>query len=124
MRRGGGFKLRLAALALAYAVALQALLGAWVGIASAHSVEDGASLLLCRTLAVGEAPRSDGTAPVHCVVMCLSGVCADGDPPALASVATEYAPQPVAPIFGDDRETIRSIGLVSARSARGPPTIG
>jgi hypothetical protein len=124
MRRGGSFKSRLAALAFAYAIALQALLGAWAGIASAHSIEADASRSLCRTLATGEAQPTDDAAPVHCAVMCLSGVCAGGDPPASVSVAIDYAPLRIASPFSDDRQTIRANAPFSARSARGPPTIG
>jgi hypothetical protein len=123
MRRGVSLKSRLARLAVAYAIALQGLLGAWSGVASAHSVERDASLSLCRTLAAGDAAPSDGAAPNHCVVMCLSGACGGSNPPMPMSVATEYAAPQIAVLSGDDHQTTRSIAPFSALSARGPPTI-
>lgn len=123
MLRGRSLKSRLAKLAIAYAIALQGLLGAWGGIGAAHSAERDASLSLCRTLAAGTAQPADETAPVHCVVMCLSGACVANDAPAPASVATEYAPSRIAILLGDDRETLLPIVTLSALSARGPPAI-
>jgi hypothetical protein len=123
MRRGVSFKSRLARLALAYAIALQAVLGAWVAVASAHNVDLDASLSLCRTLASGDAQQSDEALPTHCAAMCLSGACAGGNPPSPASVATEYAPPRIATFSSDDRESVRSIAPLSALGARGPPAI-
>lgn len=123
MLRGKSLKSRLARLAIAYAIALQGLLGAWGGIGTAHSVQRDASLSLCRTLAADDAQPSDGTAPIHCVVMCLSGACGAADPPVLASVTTEYAPRQITVFLSDDRETVQSIAPFSALSARGPPAI-
>ena len=123
MRRGVSLKSRLARLAVAYAIALQGLLGAWGGVAYAHSVERDASLSLCRTLAAGDTQPSDGTAPNHCVVMCLSGACGGSNPPMPLSAATEYAALQIAVMSGDDCEITRPIAPFSALSARGPPTI-
>jgi hypothetical protein len=122
MLRGRSLKSRLARLAVAYAIALQGLLGAWGGVGPAHSVERDAMRSLCRTLAADDAP-SDQTTPVHCVVMCLSGACSTGAPPAPATVTTEYAPRYVAAFFADEREAISSIAPRSVLGARGPPTI-
>jgi hypothetical protein len=113
----------LARLAIAYAIALQGLLGAWAGIASAHDFARDASMSLCRTLAADDAREPDGAAPTHCAVMCLSGACSNGASPTPVSVATEYAPPRLAYVPGDERETVRLIAPLSALSARGPPSI-
>ena len=121
MCRGMSFRAKLARLAIAYALALQALLGVWAGVASAHAIDPSQSL--CRTLAAGDAQQSDEAAPTHCLVMCLSGGCAAGDAPVLVSVATEYAAPRAAVSTRDDRQTVRSPEPLSALSARGPPPI-
>jgi hypothetical protein len=123
MRRGVSLKSKLARLAVAYAIGLQGLLGAWGGFASAHSVERDASLSLCRTLAAGDIQPSDETAPVHCVVMCLGGACNTTAPPTPAIVTTEYAPRQIAVVLAKDQETVRPIAPIFAHSARGPPTV-
>jgi hypothetical protein len=123
MLRGKSLKSRLARLAVAYAIALQGLLAAWGGVASAHSIERDAALSLCRTLAADDGQPSDESKPIHCVVMCLSGACSGGSSPPPTSAAIEYSPRQVVVFHADHRETTRTIAPLSSFSARGPPTI-
>lgn len=126
MRRGA--KSKFIRLALAYALAMQALLGAWVGhAAAANSQSLDPSLSLCRTLAAGETQQSgdDGAAGPHCAVMCLSGACGAGDPPAAASVAAEFSPPRIAyASIPNVRDPFPSAALGHGLNARGPPPIG
>lgn len=118
---------RLARIAVAYVLALQALLGVWAGHAAA--AEPNAfdpSLTLCRTTAAGETSNSDrdGALPQHCAVMCLSGACASADPPVVASVMVEFQPlrsrAAAIPVVHDATAgTLLHLGV----SARGPPSI-
>jgi hypothetical protein len=118
---------RLAHVALAYVVALQALLGVWAShAAAAESNGFDPSLTLCRTAATGEAQKSDRDAalPQHCAVMCLSGACASADPPVVGSAEVEFLPlrtRAVAiPAIRDAAGgTLPHLGV----SARGPPSI-
>jgi hypothetical protein len=118
---------RLARVALAYVVALQALLGVWAGhAAAAESNGFDPSLTLCRTAATGETQKSDrdSALPQHCAVMCLSGACASADPPVVASAEVEFLPlrtRAVAiPVVRDAAGgTLPHLGV----SARGPPSI-
>ena len=123
MPRSRSLKSRLARLAIAYAIALQGLLAAWGGVASAHSVERDAALSLCRTLAADDAQPSDENTPIHCVVMCLSGACIAGSSPTPTSAVIEYTPRQIAVLHADDCATPRAIAPFSALSARGPPPI-
>jgi hypothetical protein len=128
MRRGTPFALKLARIALAYALALQTLLGAFAGLAvAANSGSIDPALTLCRTVADGEAQQpGDGNAPVtHCALMCLSGACAAGDPPAAASATMEFPPlrAAFASVPATDNHC-SSPGLRSGLNARGPPSIG
>ena len=119
--------LSLARIALAYLVALQALLGAWVGHAAAATDAFDPSLVLCRT-ASGEPQNQDtdrkGAVPLHCVVMCLNGACAGGDPPAMAGAAVEFQPLHGRTIFfvsvADADVTSPPYAGVNAR---GPPQV-
>lgn len=128
MRRAMPLTLKLARIALAYALALQALLGAFAGLAvAANSRGIDPALSLCRTVIDGGAQRSgNGEAPVtHCALMCLSGACAAGDPPAAASASVEFPPLRAAFLSvpaTDDHCSPPS--LRSGLSARGPPSIG
>jgi hypothetical protein len=109
-------------------MALQALLGAFAGHA-ATATPNGfdPSLVLCRT-AAGEPQNQgsdrDGAVPPHCVVMCLSGVCAAGDPPATISAEAEFQPlrgrARSLPAFADGDVTPLPNPTVNAR---GPPSI-
>jgi hypothetical protein len=125
MRRDS-LKLKLTRIALAYAIALQALLGVFAGPGAAAGSFDPA-LSLCRTAAGGEAqPSDDHSGPAtHCAAMCLSGACAAGEPPLAASASVEF-PQPPAVFVSilavDDRFALASPG--SGLNARGPPSIG
>ena len=120
--------LSLARIALAYLVALQALLGAWAGHAAAAATDAfDPSLVLCRT-ASGEPQNQDtdrnGAVPLHCVVMCLSGVCAGGDPPAMVGAAVEFQPLHgrtifFAPVTDADVTPLPHAGV----NARGPPQV-
>jgi hypothetical protein len=117
----------LARVALAYVLALQTLLGVWAGHAAASTPNAAnPSLTLCRTVAGGETQNSDRDAilPSHCAVMCLSGACADGSPPALIGAAAAFLPlhtraislpAAAAAVGG----TLLHVGV----SARGPPSI-
>jgi hypothetical protein len=126
MRRGITLKSRLTRIALAYALALQALLGAWAGLAHAGASFDP-SLSLCRTIGTGEAERSGdpATPGSHCAAMCLSGACAAGDPPVVVSVVAEFS-APRLPFIGDTYLVDVVSGAVQSRglTARGPPSIG
>ena len=127
MRRGTSLTSRLARIALAYALALQALLGAFAGVAvAAGSGGFDPALSLCRTIANDERqPSTDHDGPVtHCAAMCLTGVCAAGDPPLAASAAIEFPPFLVAFMVRfatDDQDA--SPALFHGLNARGPPSI-
>jgi hypothetical protein len=128
MRRGISLKARLARIALAYAVALQALLGVFAGLAVAgESRSFDPSLSLCRTSAGGESQQSgdhENPGP-HCAAMCLSGACAGGDPPAAASVAIEFlALRTVSVSVGAVDDCCLPRVLRFGLNARGPPSIG
>jgi hypothetical protein len=123
--RVDSLKFKLARIVIAYAIALQAVLGVFAGPAAAAGAFDPA-LSLCRTV-TGEAQSSDDhSAPTtHCAAMCLSGACAGGAPPLAASVSVEVPQAPAAFITVlavDDRFALASPG--SGLSARGPPSIG
>lgn len=126
MRRGTSVGFKLARVALAYVLALQALLGAFAGSAAAADTRSfDPSLSLCRTIAGGE-PQQSGDHPAsHCAVMCVSGACAAGDPPAAAGAAIEF-PQlratSISVLAADDHRG--SSALRPGLSARGPPSIG
>ena len=128
MRRGTSLTSRLARIALAYALALQALLGAFAGVAAAAgSGGFDPALSLCRTIINGEQhPSDDRDGPLtHCAVMCLSGACAGGDPPASASAAIDFPPLLVAPLVwvAVDHQDATPAFLFGL-NARGPPSIG
>ena len=115
-------------IALAYLLALQALLSAFAGHAAAATPNGfDPSLVLCRT-AAGESQNQgsdrDGTVPPHCVVMCLSGVCAAGDPPATIGAEVKFQPlrgrATSLPAFAD--ADVAAL-LQPAVHARGPPSI-
>src|SRR5262245_34291884 len=99
-----GTRIRPLRLFLAYALALQALLGAWAGALPAAAAAIDPSSSLCRSDA-SASQTGDHTAPGHCVVMCLSGACASGEPPASIVVATEYAPASLAVLLDPDVPT-------------------
>jgi hypothetical protein len=128
MHRGRSFTFTLARIALAYVLALQALLGAFAGLAVAGDSQSvDTSLSLCRTLADGSSqPTEDHTGlGSHCALMCLSGACAAGDPPAAASVAAEFSPHRATFTSNpavDDRPPSAAPGF--GKSARGPPSVG
>jgi hypothetical protein len=129
MRRGTPLKSRLesrlARAALAYLLALQAVLGAWAGQATASTSIDPA-LTLCRTTPSGDAQQTGGDAApgAHCAAMCLSGACGAGDPPASVSTEAEFANVRAAAIairFGRDRLAAAEFHVTL--HARGPPSI-
>ena len=128
MRRGSNSKF--IRLALAYVLAMQALLGAWAGhAAAANSLSLDPSLSLCRTAATADARQSDDNgapaAPPHCAAMCVSGSCGAGNPPAAVSVATEFSPPRMAyASIPDVRDTFPSAAPGHGLNARGPPSIG
>lgn len=129
MRRGFTSKPanRLARVALAYLLALQAVLGAWAGagLASPSAPFDPA-LTLCRTQANdAQHPGSDAPAlPPHCVLMCLSGACGAGDPPAAVVTKAELLPPAQAPTsLKAVRELFRAATPLVRLSARGPPKV-
>jgi hypothetical protein len=113
---------------LAYLLALQALLGAFAGPAAAATPNGfDPSLVLCRT-ATGEPQNQgsdrDGAAPPHCVVMCLSGACAAGDPPAAITAEVEFqAPRVRAAALPALADAAVGALLPPAVNARGPPSI-
>lgn len=116
----------LARAALAYLVALQALLGAWAGHAMAAGPNAFDPLLtLCRTAAAGETQQSDRDAvvPAHCAVMCLSGACADGSAPAVIGTAMAFLPLQGGSIALTTADVIGGAALLSGAYARGPPSI-
>jgi len=119
---------RLGRVALAYLLALQALLGAWVGHAGASTLDAiDPSLTLCRTATAGETQKSDGEkgSPAHCVVMCLSGACGAGDPPATVAVAAELLPWRAGAIsIRAVADSVAAAAQHIALNARGPPSIG
>jgi heme A synthase len=125
MRRGTPLKTRLARAALAYLLALQAVLGAWAVHAAASSSIDPA-LTLCRTTPGGGAQQSgdDAVPAAHCVAMCLSGACGVGDPPAAVGAEADFASFRTAAIsirFGRDRLPAGELHVTL--NARGPPSI-
>lgn len=126
MRRGANSKF--IRLALAYVLAMQALLGVWAGhAAAANSQLLDPSISLCRTAAAVDAQRSDDSrAPAsHCAAMCLSGSCGAGNPPVAVSVATEFAPPHLAyASIPHVRDTFPFGAPGHGLNARGPPSIG
>jgi hypothetical protein len=125
MRRGT-LKSRLARIALAYVLALQAVLGAWAGHTAAASTSIDPSLTLCRIIANADTQPSgdDAARGRHCVAMCLSGACSAGDPPATLSTEAEFAghrPTAISVLFGRDHS--RPTELHVPPNARGPPSI-
>jgi hypothetical protein len=128
MRRRSRLTSRLGNVALAYVLALQTLLGAWAGHAGVST--PGAidpSLTLCRTASAGETQKSDGEkgSPAHCVVMCLSGGCGAGDPPATVAVAAELLPLRTGAIsIRAVADSVAAAAQHIALNARGPPSIG
>lgn len=124
MRRTQRLTSRLARFALAYALAVQTLLGAWIVQANAIGAIDS-SQILCRTAASDPQPSRDDTAPAaHCVMMCVSGACGAGEPPTVAGADIEFAPLRLATtstyVVGERLPAASThIGL----SARGPPSI-
>jgi hypothetical protein len=128
MRRRISLKAKLVRIALAYALALQALLGVFAGLAVAgESRSFDPSLSLCRTSASEEPQQSDDHAipSLHCAVMCLSGACTGGDPPAAAGTALEF------PLVRAARFSVAAVDdcclsrvLRFGLNARGPPSIG
>jgi hypothetical protein len=122
--RGDSFKLKLTRIVIAYAIALQALLGVFAGPAVGSF---DPALSLCRTVADGEAqPSDDHSGPAtHCAAMCLSGACTGGAPPLAASISVEFPQRravSVSVLTVDDRFALASPG--SGLNARGPPSIG
>lgn len=126
MRRATSLKTRIGRLALAYALALQALLGAWASTAVAAGHRFNPAPSLCRTLAAGETPTGDagGAERIHCVLMCLSGACGGVGPPAASGVAFVFAPlrsvDLLPAIVLDGRRLLAQGGWLTAR---GPPSI-
>src|ERR671915_415055 len=101
MRRAASLKTRILRLALAYALALQALLGISAATAVVAGHRFDAALSLCRALAADETQRDDTDANPgpHCVQMCLSAACGVADPPAALSVAVVFAPRVAAEVL-------------------------
>lgn len=124
MRRDS-FKLTLTRIALAYVIALQALLGSWAGSAvAAYSLSFDPSLVLCR------ATGGDAQSPVHgdgmnqhCAMMCLSGGCAAGGPPAAVSASVTF-PLPLVVAVPSAGDQLLPVRLTGGLHARGPPSIG
>ncbi|MDQ8728833.1 hypothetical protein [Bradyrhizobium sp. LHD-71] len=112
---------------LAYALALQALLGAWVGqAAAASSASLDPAAALCRTLAGDDTPQSgDEHAPAaHCALMCLTGVCAAGDPPATLAMSIDFpAGGIVLGSMPDIGRLLATLAPGGGLNARGPPQI-
>lgn len=127
MRADGSGRLNFLRVLLAYVLALQALLGAWAGVAQAGSLSFDPALSLCRTASIADSQPVDGSdsRPAHCAVMCLSGGCGSAEPPAAAVAVFEYPltlaetqqAYRLAPVV---RVSVSSHGL----SARGPPSLG
>jgi hypothetical protein len=113
--------------ALAYLLALQTLLGAWVGHATAATSNAfDPSLTLCRTAGAGETQKSDrdGIVPAHCAVMCLSAACGGSAPPALVSAEVEFLPQRVHAVsLPAAADAVGGKLLHRGLNARGPPSI-
>jgi len=127
MRRRSRLTIRLGSVAVAYLLALQALLGAWVGHAGSAPGAFDRSLTLCRTAVSGETQKSDGETgtPAHCAVMCLSGTCGAGDPPTTVAVVVEpLAPRADASAIQAVSDRVNAAAQHVALNARGPPTIG
>jgi hypothetical protein len=125
MRRGTPLRSRLATIALAYLLALQAVLGAWAAHTAAAASAADPTLTLCRTTASGDAQQSDDDAAggAHCVAMCLSGACGAGDPPAAASTELEFPIQPTwAVSISVGRDRLHAAEFHLPRNARGPPS--
>jgi hypothetical protein len=128
MRRGTPLKSRLATIALAYLLALQAVLGVWVAhTAAAASVADPSlTPSLCRTTTNADAQPSDDDAArdPHCVTMCLSGACGAGDPPAVASTELQLPfLRTQAASIQPGRDRLNTAEHHVPLHARGPPSI-
>lgn len=126
MRRAMSLKTTMIRLALAYALALQALLGTWAGASAAADQGFDPARSLCRTLAAGDTQHDDSSAipGPHCALMCLSAACGAAGPPATFSVGIEFALLRLAGIIVvavlDGRPASALGGLINAR---GPPQI-
>lgn len=127
MRADASGRFKLLRVLLAYVLALQALLGAWAGVAQAGSPFFDPALSLCRTAAPSDSQPTDGShsQPAHCAVMCLSGGCGSAEPPAAAVVALDYPKAPVglAQPHGAAPSALTSVPS-HRRNARGPPSLG
>jgi hypothetical protein len=126
MRWGPLLRSRLATIALAYLLVLQAVLGAWAAHAAAAASTAEPALTLCRTTASDDAQQSDDDAArgPHCVTMCLSGTCGAGDPPTAASTVLELPVLRTAAVsirIGRDRFHVPEFHL--PLNARAPPSI-
>jgi hypothetical protein len=125
MRRGT-LKSRLGRTALAYLLALQAVLGAWAVHTAAASTSVDPSPTLCRIIANTDTQPSgdDAARGPHCVAMCLSGACSAGDPPASLRTEAEFSAgrtTAISVLFGRDHS--RPTELHVPPNARGPPSI-
>lgn len=127
MRADASGRLKLLRVLLAYVLALQALLGAWAGVAQAGSLDFDPTLSLCRTASTVNSQPSDGShsRPAHCAVMCLSGGCGSAEPPAGAVAVLEYplALAGMEPAYRSAPTVRVSISIHGLR-ARGPPSLG
>lgn len=118
---------RLGSVALAYLLALQALLGAWVGHSGSGTFAFDPSLTICRTAVAGDMQKSGGEqgTPAHCLVMCLSGTCGAGDPPAtVAAVVEPPVPRTGAVSLPAAGDRVASAAQHVPLNARGPPSVG
>ena len=115
----------LSRLALAYAVAMQALVGSFAGPAFAGAVDS--SLILCRSGGEGSSvpPAGDGHMPAdHCAVMCRIG----------SGPGAQLAPQQAIPNLAPANRSGETLApaIVAmpdgsrhrAPNARGPPRLG
>jgi hypothetical protein len=126
MRRGTGLRSRIARIALAYLLALQAVLGAWAVHSAAAASAADPSLTLCRISPGGDAQQSDNGAArgAHCVAMCLSGACGGGDRPAAASTELELPIlHTTAVTLQHGRDPLHAAEFHIPLHARGPPSI-
>lgn len=127
MRADHSGRFKLLRVLLAYVLALQALLGAWAGVAQAGSPNFDPALSLCRTAISGDSQPVDGShsLPAHCGVMCLSAGCGTAEPPAALVTALDYPMAAIGLVRAPRAEPLAPRSVSShGQSARGPPSLG
>ena len=124
MNRASHCGRRSVALVLAYLLALQVILAAWVVLVPAVAVAASDQGVICATHPDGT-PKSNGQpASCPCGPMCISGGCAGGSAPppavAFAPVLRTIVPEPLLPF--EEALRLRRVASEPER-ARAPPVL-